>query len=132
LAPAAAPAVAPAPPPAPAEPPAAGAATPSPAPGTLAITVLGSDGRRREARVELDGALVAAAASAARIQIADAAEHRLQVTASGHAPFRRAVAAAPGTAADLVVKLDKIKPAPRKVGEDRGKDYMIDPFGSPR
>jgi serine/threonine-protein kinase len=131
--------------------PAAPAATPSTVEpshrrheGTVVVRVDASD-----ARIEIDGRLIAQSASGARVRV-EAGEHAVAVTAPGRHPFRShiavgaeavvdvpvrlrraggaAAAEAPAAAANPARKPDK----PEKRDRRNDPDYLVDPFGVPK
>jgi hypothetical protein len=122
-----------------AEPPAAQPAAPAipPAPppivqpATLVVHVNAPD-----ARIELDGRVLAAAAHEGRFAVERAGAHELVVSAPHRRPFHQTVTLAAGGEMDLPVMLERVlpaaatRPAPvHKAAATRGDhDYMIDPF----
>ncbi len=86
------------------------AVTPAPTSGTLVVRV--DDDR---AHIELDGAVIAEAASGARLEVDSRREHRLRVTAPGRRDFAAAVRVGAGAIVDKSVTLarvDKRRPPP--------------------
>ena len=101
------------------------------------------------ARIELDGALVAQSASGARVRV-EAGEHTLSVTAPGRHRWATRVSIATGATVDVPVRLHRdsepapttasaapppaAKPAEAKKPHDKRNDpdYLVDPFSSPK
>ncbi|HUS68501.1 MAG TPA: serine/threonine-protein kinase [Kofleriaceae bacterium] len=112
-------------PPTPVAPPA-----PAPVPGMLLVALNVGD-----ARIELDGRVVAEGVRSARVPLTGAGPHSLTVSAPNRKPITRAVTVPPGASFEITLRLERARsgsarPAdgPRK----RGENYLFDPFGKPR
>jgi hypothetical protein len=122
---------APAPAPAPTPAPAPAAAPESPKQATLAIKVNAPD-----ARIELDGKLLAENAHEGRFNV-DGGDHELVVSAAHRKTAHRTVHLNPGAEMDVDLELEKVappappprpQPAPVKTKRKGDRDYMVDPF----
>jgi hypothetical protein len=83
-----------------------------------------------DARIEVDGKVVAESAANARIELERQGEHQVLVTAPGKRPFKKTVTIAAGAQLELPVNLLRLaSPKPKGSGN---KDYMLDPFGNKR
>jgi serine/threonine-protein kinase len=105
--------------------------------GTLVVRVDAPD-----ASIELDGELIALAASGARVKVTRG-QHQLNVAAPGRKPYSSKVAVAEGAAVEVLVHLHG-KDRPRGAGPAASKpaettptpnkrhdpDYLVDPFSS--
>jgi serine/threonine-protein kinase len=96
--------------------------------GTVLVRVDASD-----ARIDLDGELVAQAASGARVRTS-AGAHTLGVTATGRKPYSNKFVIAAGATIDLNVHLSHRGPARPTSTEGatpqrQDPDYLVDPFG---
>jgi tRNA A-37 threonylcarbamoyl transferase component Bud32 len=89
-----------------APPPSAPIAAPAPAPaappGLLVVRLKAGDGR-----IELDGNLLAEAASGARISVDATREHLLHVSAPGYRPYQKRIMVGPGAIVETDVTLAK-------------------------
>jgi len=123
----------------PAAPGAARASAPAPTaavapPSTLVVRVNVPD-----ARIELDGKLLASAAHEGRFTVAEAGEHSLAVSAPHRRPLERKITLAPGAEVAVDLELERaLAPAPThsktklKAGRPGDRDYMVDPFATKR
>ena len=106
--------------------------------GTVVVRVDVAD-----ARIELDGELIAESASGARLRV-DPGEHALAVTAPGRRRYVAHVNVTTGAKVELAVHLRRdseplaaatpSKPAPPKKPHERRSDpdYLVDPFSGPK
>ena len=109
--------------------------------GTLVVHVDAGD-----ARIELDGALVAGTASGARLRVG-AGDHAVSVTAPGRRRYAGRVAVGRGATVELAVRLRReVEPplvvplsapktaaapkTPAQKKRDKDPDYLVDPFSS--
>jgi hypothetical protein len=113
------------------------ATTAAPAAGALVVHVDAAD-----ARIDLDGELLAQSAAGARVKVTPG-EHALTVTAPGRRRYHSVVLVDDGRIADVVVHLPRVavesaavrsKPAARPAARahNHDPDYLVDPFGAKR
>jgi hypothetical protein len=103
-----------------------------------------------DARLELDGRLLAERSAGGRFEVAESGAHELVVTAAHRRPFRQKVDLRSGVIVEVPVTLERLAPPPprpprpsahpqerptppsRLLNHKRGDhDYMVDPFASP-
>jgi hypothetical protein len=96
-------------------------------PGTLSI------GLNVPADIRVDGRLIVAEASSARIAFDGDGEHDLEVTARGYQPFRSRISVADGSRVEVPVTLVRghrapvARPKPERLTRDEGL-YIVDPW----
>lgn len=103
-----------------AAPPPPALAPPKPEPGFLVVQT-----DNPQARISLDGQVVADRAIRARIPVERAGEHELLITAPRRKPLQRKITVAAGATVQLDVKLEKSHAGAKP---KRGENYLVNPF----
>jgi serine/threonine-protein kinase len=100
---------------------------PSPPPARASTLVVNVDAP--DARIQVDGRLIADAAASARAKFEQPGEHVLIVSAPGRKPYRSHVAVAAGATVQVSVHLGHPSAKSRKAPGAGDPDYLVDPFG---